>query len=219
MPKWNPAKSIQGLFQSTGQPKAAVPPPIGGKPVPPPIGGKPKATAPTPPQTTAPANEPTSGSSLTSSGRAVDEKFSQARNKISQWWQPLSQRAKSGVSVGGIVLVLLLLRAMFGGGGSITFAEEVDFKTFETTNEGTEFTTGQVNMIIRGDGAFGDTRLIVSFNKDEEVAWQILGEYPVDAEWDIVAVPIQLRDPGNYEIVVKTSSGTIIAQNSVRIIR
>jgi hypothetical protein len=118
------------------------------------------------------------------------------------------------------IAVLVTVASVGQGGGSITFAEEVDYVTFELTNEGTEFTTGEVNMVIRGNSSFGDSRLIVSYRMDGEAAWrQLLDEdCTVDPAWDVVSLPIHLVDPGNYEISVKTSSGTLIAQNYVTIV-
>lgn len=139
-------------------------------------------------------------------------------------WNNTYQR-KSWGPPAGIVVALVFGITVLGSlaeigqdGGTITFAEEVDPVTFELTNEGTEFTTGVVNMVIRGNGSFGDSRLIVSSRKDDEEAWQIVDEHTVDPEWDIIAGPFLLSEAGSYEISVKTSSGILVANNFVTIV-
>lgn len=146
---------------------------------------------------------------------------------------PVPGTATAGQVLGWISLiqggVLSLCLALYlagvialGGGllgtGTITFAEEVDRKTFETTNEGTVFTTGYVAMVVRGNGRFGDSRMVVSYRRKGEAAWQILGEYTVDPDWNIYAVVVTLTNEGEYEVAAKTSSGSIIAQNDVTIV-
>lgn len=139
-------------------------------------------------------------------------------------WNNTYQR-KSWGPPAGIVVALIFGITVLGSvaeigqdGGSITFAEEVDPQTFQTTDEGTEFTTGWVWMLIRGAESFGDNRLIVSHRKDDEAVWKILDDHTVDPEWAIVAVPLLLADPGVYEISVKTGIGETVAHNFVTIV-
>ena len=123
------------------------------------------------------------------------------------------------VCFGFFILCAGILGGIAGSSrGTITFAEEVNEKTLETTNEGTEFTTGWVAMIIRSRKAFGESKLIITYRKNGEQMWQVLDQHSVDPQWDMIAAPVLLAEPGDYEIAAKTASGKLIAKNTVTII-
>lgn len=122
------------------------------------------------------------------------------------------------ICFGFFLLCAGILGGIAGSSGTITFAEEVNEKTLETTNEGTEFTTGWVAMIIRSRNAFGESKLIITYRKNGEQMWQVLDQHSVDPQWDMIAAPVLLAEPGDYEIAAKTASGKLIAKNSVTIV-
>lgn len=117
----------------------------------------------------------------------------------------------------GAVVVCLLALAMCGGGtGTITFAEQVD-DNLNTTNEGTEFSTGWVHMVIRGTEPFGDGTLTVFVRRSGTEAWAPFEQHAVSAEWDTYAAPVLLDATGVYDIKVETGAGRLVAEGTVYI--
>ena len=153
------------------------------------------------------------------------------------WLAPL------GIAAGLIYLVPIFVGALIGGviagfnqeqqvvinngerpyvlpltdGGTITFAEHVDPKTFQAAHEGTTFSTGWVAMVVRGTAAFGDSKLVFSQRKHGEAGWSILSEDAVSPQWNIMAKPVLLSEPGDYEIRAATSQGKTVAEGLVHI--
>lgn len=104
------------------------------------------------------------------------------------------------------------------GPGSVTFAEKVDPNTLKTTNEDTVFSTGWVNMVVRGTSEFDDTHLISYARSHGAEGEQVLMEHTVDKKWQMFSAPIFLQNPGVFDIVVKNSDGDVIAEGTVTIV-
>lgn len=117
----------------------------------------------------------------------------------------------------GAVAVCLLAFAMCSNGtGTITFAEAVD-DNLNTTNEGTEFSTGWVHMVVRGSRAFGESTLTVFVRKSGTGAWAPFERLTVSPEWDTYATPVLLDATGDYDIKVETGGGRLVAGGTVHI--
>lgn len=115
----------------------------------------------------------------------------------------------------GLLFAALLLQGLFGGGaGTITFAEQVD-ADLNTVNEGREFSTGWVNMVIRGSESFGDSTLTVFVRADGSEAWTPLDRHVVSTEWDTFVAPVLLDVAGTYDIKVETAKGKLVAEDTV----
>lgn len=130
-----------------------------------------------------------------------------------RWLKPL------GIGTACVVgLLFVAAVARMKSTGSISFAEHVDRATLTTQNEGTVFTTGWVAMIVRGNEPFGDSQLVITYRKSDEQMWNVLNKHTVAPDWDTLAVPIYLNEPGDYSIVVRTSTGRLVAENDVEIL-
>jgi hypothetical protein len=118
----------------------------------------------------------------------------------------------------GALIVILLIMTAFGGssGGSITFAEHVD-ENLNITNEGTEFTTGLVALIVRSGQPFGATEVVISSKKSGTERWEIVSQHVVSPEWDTMAAPIYLTDAGEYEVKATTDKGDVVGEGTVKI--
>lgn len=101
--------------------------------------------------------------------------------------------------------------------GTITFAEFVDARTFATRNEGREFSTGWVWILVRAGKPFGDTRMVISYRESGSAVSTILTEAAIDPTWDTAADRIRLILPGTYVITATNSRGDLIAQDVVTI--
>ena len=99
--------------------------------------------------------------------------------------------------------------------GTITFAEHVNQDTMEALNEGQEFTTGWVWMLVRGVEPFGEAKIAFYGRVAGDQEWQVLGEELVDPEWDTVATQEFFGESGSYDIKVITLSGKLVAQSTV----
>lgn len=102
--------------------------------------------------------------------------------------------------------------------GTITFAEFVDSRTFATRNEGREFSTGWVWILVRSGKPFGDTRMVISYRESDSAVSTVLTEAAIDPNWDSAADRIRLILPGTYVITATNSRGELIAQDVVRIV-
>jgi hypothetical protein len=100
---------------------------------------------------------------------------------------------------------------------SITFAESVDRDTLTPSGVGDNFPVGQVHMIVRGNKAFDDTKMIVYFSREGAIAEQVLGDYTVDPKWNLYTVTINLNSAGTYIIKAKTASGNLIAEGKLTV--
>ncbi|MFP4501552.1 MAG: hypothetical protein ACLFTT_11180 [Candidatus Hydrogenedentota bacterium] len=120
------------------------------------------------------------------------------------------------LTVGAAVVCLLALSMCGSGTGTITFAEEVD-DNLDTKNEGTEFSTGRVHMVIRGTEPFSDSTLTVFVRESGTEAWAPFEQHTVSAEWDTYAAPVLLDETGDYDIKVETSGGKKVAEGTVHI--
>lgn len=113
-----------------------------------------------------------------------------------------------------VLFIGLLLQAIAGGGGTITFAEQVD-ADLNTVNEGNEFSMGWVHMVIRGDESFGDSSLTVFVRESGASAWVPFEQHVVSPEWDTYAAPVLLDAAGTYDVKVETGSGKFVAEDKV----
>lgn len=102
--------------------------------------------------------------------------------------------------------------------GTITFAEYVDTRTLATTNEGREFTTGVVWVLVRSNAPFHDTKLILTYRISGSNVSQVLGEHVVDPSWDTQASAVNLLDPGVYVVTATTGRGEVVAQDTVTVV-
>src|SRR5262249_42974672 len=86
-----------------------------------------------------------------------------------------------GTGLAAIVLIGCLCLIGFGesGGGTITFAESADPESFQTSNEGTQFTPGWVSIVVKGQEPFGDTKLVINSQLKGEDSWKVLREEAV----------------------------------------
>ena len=111
---------------------------------------------------------------------------------------------------------LVFFFSLGGGAGTIPFAEQVD-ANLNTVNEGRDFSTGQVQMIVRGSGAFGDNEISIYAREKGVEAWNEVDTHRVSPDWDTFTAPILFSDPGTYEIKAQTPDGTVIAEDTVRV--
>ncbi len=124
-------------------------------------------------------------------------------------------RVKLGIFA--LFFIMLLLTSLTGGGGTITFAEAVD-RDLNTTNEGTHFSPGWVQMVIRGDEPYEDTTLSVFVRQSGTQAWVPFEEHTVSAEWDTFTTPVLLDGTGKYDIKVEgKNTSKLIAEGTVYI--
>lgn len=115
----------------------------------------------------------------------------------------------------GLLFLALLLKGLLGGGaGSITFAEQVD-QDLNTVNEGSEFSTGWVHMVIRANERFDDPNLTVFVKAEGSSAWIPAEQHVVSPEWDTYATPVLLDVAGTYDIKVETGKGKLVAEDVV----
>ena len=147
--------------------------------------------------------------------------FKKPARKKSSW--PLWLR----FTAGGFAVLFLVCGGLRGcssgggegpyGGGTITFAEKVDPKTMQATNEGTEFSTGWVALMVRGRKAFGDRTLAAHGRIHGADAWHDLEKWTVDPAWDTCAKPILLDAEGMFDIRVLNGKGDVVASGTVHI--
>ena len=126
-----------------------------------------------------------------------------------------ARRLKLGIICAIFVAGLLIPLFHTTNVGTITFAESVDLKTMNTTNEGTHFSPGEVTMIVKGTKPFADTKLITYVSIHENNVWNVLEENTVNAEWDIFTAPLLLIEKGIYDIEVTTSKGDKVAKGTI----
>lgn len=138
---------------------------------------------------------------------------------------PPSTKWKWGYYAGGVVALLMLCSGAIRGcadattgGGTITFAEQVDPATLKTFKESNQFTTGWVWMVVRTKRPVGDTKLIFYGRLEGAVAWNVLGEVTVDPAWDTLVGKELLDRPGRYEIKAMNGKGRLVAQSKVEIV-
>lgn len=98
--------------------------------------------------------------------------------------------------------------------GTIAFALHVDPNTLATRGEGSSFTTGWIHMVIRTSRAFGDSKLVVSYNSSGS-AWNVLDEFVVDPTWDTATTKVNLVNRGTYRVRATTSRGEVLAEGTV----
>lgn len=144
-----------------------------------------------------------------------------------------SARPKSrGVGIAGALLTICLLGFMLCCGfgslamklglamkpGTITFAEEVEDRTFKTKGESNRFSTGWVWLVIRSSRPFGDGLLKIQGRIHGDKNWTDIAELKVDPKWDAAAKRELLDVGGAFDIRVTTSKGRVVAEGMVVIV-
>ena len=102
--------------------------------------------------------------------------------------------------------------------GTITFAEYVDPKTFQTRHEGKIFSRGWVHLVIRSNRPFGDTMVVVSYSLVDSNVWHILRSEVIDPNWDDWCTVIKLIAPGTCRIKATNGAGEVVAEDVVSIV-